>query len=232
MPLYFEPNVGQASRDVEYVVRARQYAASFDAQHFSLALHSTGHVIRTTFAGASASAKLIAEQHLAGRINYFRGSDPSNWHTDVPTFGQLRVSQLYPGVDIVYQSGRGGNVQYDLYVAPATAVEQVRLAFDGLSATPYVDASSGALALHVNGTYHVHHTAPVMYQEVDDSCVLIDGGFTVRGAIVGFWVGMHNDSLPLHVDPLVYSTYIGGAQSDWANVRNLRDVYFHRFTCL
>lgn len=151
LPLHFEPNVGQASRDVKYVIRARQYVASFDAQHFSLALRSLGHVIRTTFVGASESAQLIAAQPMAGQVNYFLGSDPAQWHSAVPTFAQLRVSDLYPGVDVVYRSGRDGNLRYDLHVTPGASLEQVQLAFDGLSAAPYVDSSSGALVLPMNG---------------------------------------------------------------------------------
>lgn len=220
IPLHFEANLGQAPYDVKYVVRASQYVASFDAQHFSLGISSLSHVIRTTFVGARERAGIVGVDQLPGHINYFLGSDPKHWHVNVPTFSQLRVSDLYAGVDVIYHTGSGRNLEYDLYFAPGASIHQVQFEFDGLSASPFVDLA-GVLVLPVNGTFLLH-SLPVIYQEPQDSCcVVIDGGFTLLGGNrVGFWIGSYDNSLPLIIDPLVYSTYLGGISNEIAYVWN------------
>jgi hypothetical protein len=221
IPLHFEPNVGQAPPDVKFVVRTHHYVASFDSQHFSLALRqvssnkqtSIACIVRTTFVGAHATT-IIGENELVGRINYFLGSDPLQWHTDVPTFAQLRVPDLYPGVDLVYGTASDRRLAYELHIAAEASIQQIGFAFDGLSSGAFVD-SVGSLVLPLAGGKCLYHSSPVMYQEHDDQCLTIEGGFQLRDANnVGFWIGNYNHSIPLIIDPLIYSTYLGGTAGD------------------
>ena len=73
-----------------------------------------------------------------GFANYYMGSDPSKWLTNVPTFGKVAYQNVYDGIDLVYY-GNQRQLEYDFVVAPGVDPGKVTLAFDGLS------AKSGAL---------------------------------------------------------------------------------------
>ena len=45
-----------------------------------------------------------ARSELKGKINYFIGSDPDLWQTNIPMFKEIVYPQVYPGVDLVLAS--------------------------------------------------------------------------------------------------------------------------------
>ena len=69
---------------------------------------------------------------VAGTSNYFIGNDPSQWHTDIPNYGQVEEQNVYPGVDLVYY-GNQQQLEYNFTVAPGADPGVIRLAFTGPS---------------------------------------------------------------------------------------------------
>ncbi|HEV2827982.1 MAG TPA: hypothetical protein VGW76_10305, partial [Pyrinomonadaceae bacterium] len=69
-------------------------------------------VLRMKVVGARPSAVTKGEDELAGKVNYFRGSDPAKWRTDVSTFARVRYTEVYPGIDLVYY-GNQRQLEYD-----------------------------------------------------------------------------------------------------------------------
>jgi hypothetical protein len=70
--------------------------------------------LRVNFGGAVGSG-LQGTQVLPGKVNYFIGSDPANWHTNVATFARVRSAELYPGIGVEYH-GLRGQFEYDFVV--------------------------------------------------------------------------------------------------------------------
>ncbi len=66
----------------------------------------TDHRLRTTdtlrmkLVGANQAAEVTALEELPGKSNYFIGSDPKKWRTDVPTYGKVKYAGVYPGIDL------------------------------------------------------------------------------------------------------------------------------------
>ncbi len=106
LPLTFEANVGQTSSQVQFVAHASNYTAYLTESGTVLALGGTGPqgVVDLQLVGANPSAPAQGQDLLATRTNYLIGSDPSQWHTDVPNFGQVVYHNVYAGVDMVYHS--------------------------------------------------------------------------------------------------------------------------------
>jgi hypothetical protein len=63
--------------------------------------------LRLTFVGSNPQVKIEASNRLTGSINYFTGSDPTQWHTDVPVWGTVLYRELYPGIDLELSSVAG-----------------------------------------------------------------------------------------------------------------------------
>lgn len=59
-------------------------------------------VLHLGLVGANAQAAPVGQDQLPGIVNYFYGSDPSGWLTNLPTYGEVAYPNVYPGIDLVY----------------------------------------------------------------------------------------------------------------------------------
>ena len=58
--------------------------------------------LRMKLLGANPKPKVEGVNDLPGRSNYFKGSDPKKWKTDVVNYAKVRYKQVYPGIDLIY----------------------------------------------------------------------------------------------------------------------------------
>jgi len=204
LPLYFEAQGrGGAAQFLAHSHDGQVLISAAGAQ-----INLNNATVRAQFLGANPRAKIRGDAELGGKINYFTGSDPAQWRTGIPTFCQVRIGNLYPGVDAVYY-GNQRQLEYDLNLAPGVSPQQVAIRFSGvdkLSVNP-----QGQLALFAGGS-EIDQAKPVIYQWVAGVRREIDGGYKIVDAqTVAFAVGRYDHRLPLVIDPILsYSTYFGG----------------------
>jgi hypothetical protein len=222
LPLSFEANQGQTAAPVNYLARGSGYALFLTPGAAALSLQKPaaanlgpgaapapeGDVLRMQLVGASATPQVVGLDQLPGTTNYFIGNDPSQWHTNVPSFARVAYQGLYPGVDLVYY-GNQRQLEYDFVVAPGASAAVIRLGLQGAEGMA-LDAR-GNLVLHTVGGDVVEH-APVLYQQSGGVRQAVSGRFVLEGdGQVGFAVGAYDASRPLIIDPVLsYSTYLGG----------------------
>ena len=73
-------------------------------------------VLRLKLVNANQNAAVAGANELPGKVNYFLGTDPKKWRTNVPTYAQVRYRDVYPGIDLVYYGNQGGQLEYDFVV--------------------------------------------------------------------------------------------------------------------
>lgn len=216
LPLHFEANHGQADGRVKLLSRGRDYGLFLTPDEVVMHLvprEGAGEPwqLRMRLEGADRGAQLVGEEALDAKVNYLRGSDPSAWRTGVPTFGRARYHEVYPGTDLVLY-GNGSSVQYDFVLQPGADPASIRWAMEGASRVA-LDAA-GDLVIGGPGG-EVRQAAPRLYQEAGGKRRPVEGRFSLLGEDrVGFEVGPYDPSLPLVIDPTIYSTYLGGSAED------------------
>jgi hypothetical protein len=100
VPAAFVPNLGQWEHPASFVARMAGATVFLEEAGFTVNLpecaeeSARGAAVRMRFEGARA-AEIVGEERLVGVHNYFLGSDPSRWRTDVPRFGAVRHRDLY-----------------------------------------------------------------------------------------------------------------------------------------
>ena len=52
--------------------------------------------------GANLQTEVTGLDELPGKSNYFIGNDPGKWRTNVPNYGKVKYSGVFPGIDLVY----------------------------------------------------------------------------------------------------------------------------------
>src|SRR6266852_5256169 len=164
--------------------------------------------------GGNATPRVMGEDPLPGKVNYFLGNDSSQWHSNISTFAKVEYQQVYPGIDLVYY-GSGQQLEYDFVVAPGADPSVIHLGFTGADDLA-VDAR-GDLVLHTAGQDIVQHK-PTVYQEVNGTrqeigsqFMLLDTPSSSRATRppplapfqVGFELAAYDASQPLVIDPVL-----------------------------
>ena len=214
LPLGFEPNRGQTDAQVQFMARTPQATvfltgpdAVIKTSDFTRDSHGQAQLagsasVRMHLASAKASPSAATEQPLTGTVNYLRGNDASQWQQQIPTFGGVRLAQVYPGIDLRYH-GRAGQLEYDFVVAPGADAAAVKLQFQGASAQ--IEAN-GNLLLPMGHGADLRFDKPVAYQVVDGWQVPVAARFELAAnRDVSFRVGAYDHTRELVIDPtLIY----------------------------
>jgi uncharacterized repeat protein (TIGR01451 family) len=243
LPISFEVNQWQTDRSVQFLARGVGYTLFLRPGEAVLSLHAphadTGKpggpfipgalrpssrqllaptpacTVRLQLIGSNTKAEATGVDPLPGKTNYFIGSDPAKWHTDVPTYAKVRYSNVYPGVDLIYYGNREGRLEHDFVVAPGADTNQI--SFDLRSNQAVAVESGGSLRLRtVAGDLSMMR--PVAYQTIDGHRTNVPADYVISGKNrIKFRLGSHDRSTPLVIDPvLAYTAVFGGSGGDAA----------------
>ncbi|MGO9261996.1 MAG: beta strand repeat-containing protein [Bryobacteraceae bacterium] len=169
-----------------------------------ITLQSDG-AVRIAFKGGKAQS-ITAAELLVTRSNYFIGNDPERWQTNVPNFGRVRYSALYPGIDAaIYGDGR--NLEYDFIVAAGADPTRIRLMIEGRDKVA-LDAEGN---LQLPGGLIMRR--PLVYQQTAQGRRTVAARYQLNRNEVRFQIGEYDPELALVIDPVLslsYSTLLGG----------------------
>ena len=220
LPLAFEANRGQTDARVKFFSRARDYTLFLTSSEALLALRQqaddrqpSNRVLRVKLSGANSSARIAGVDELPGKMNYFLGNNPAKWHSNVPTYAKVRYDGVYAGVDLVYY-GNQRQLEYDFIVKPEADAH--RIAFDIEGSSDILRDDIGDLIFRL-GDREIRWHKPLAYQEKDGVRQTIAASFVVSDKKrVSFQLADYDATRPLYIDPLIYSTYLGGSNVDEA----------------
>jgi len=239
LPLGFEANQGQTDPQVRFLSRGNGYslfltdtaatlaltkrdasaaergqAIGIEKKLASSAKSGKTDVVRMELVGTSHGLRVAGDDKLPGTANYFIGNDPAKWRQNVPTYGKVRYSGVYPGVDLVYY-GNQRQLEYDFVVAPNAEAKSIKLHFAGADKLE-LDSNGDLKVIAKNG--QVSFRKPVAYQEESGRRQPVEGRFTLLARnTVSFTLGSYDRSQSVVIDPtLAYSTYLGGSTGSGA----------------
>ncbi|MEZ5356055.1 MAG: SBBP repeat-containing protein [Bryobacteraceae bacterium] len=214
--LLFEPNVGQADPSQQFLTRASGSVVFLRDATASLDLRQPGGtsagVIRMSLGGAKTKPAPVAEDAAPGRVNYFYGSDPDRWLSDIPTFRRIRYRDVYPGIDIVYY-GNSGRLEHDFIVKPGADPYRIRMQFSG-DERRRID-TDGSIVLETGGR-EVRWQKPVVYQRNGRELVRVEAAYRpAENGSLRFEVGVYDPKRELVIDPVItFSSFLGRNNPD------------------
>src|SRR5260370_23281391 len=152
---------------------------------------------------------------LPSKSNFFIGSDPAQWRTDVPNYARVQYHDVYPGVDVIFY-GNQRQLEYDLLLSPGADPGKIRLKLEGVERIE--TEKNGDLSL-VTSVGHLLQRRPIVYQKVGEERRKIESRYKVRGNQVEFEVARYDAREPLVIDPIIvvgYGKFLGGSGLDQA----------------
>ncbi|MCP4314116.1 MAG: T9SS type A sorting domain-containing protein [Bacteroidetes bacterium] len=212
--LRFIANEGQAGTDAYYHVEGAGHTVLFHEDKIVLrrvdATNKMNQVV-LHFEGANASPYVEGLNKLRGVANFYTGSDPDNWQTNVSTYSSVMYKGLYPGIDMAY-IGDDGILESEFYLSPGADYHQIRLNYKGITSRKI--RGDGALVMQTALGELVERT-PVAYQEIEGTRREVKAQYKLLAdANVGFNLGKYDPDYPVVIDPeLVFQVTIEPSSS-------------------
>ncbi|UCE74006.1 MAG: SBBP repeat-containing protein [Methanomassiliicoccales archaeon] len=166
-----------------------------------------GVLVRITFENSNHVAPQ-GRGELSHRNNYFIGNDPDKWYPDVHNYREVVYENLYDGIDLVYRTSEKG-LKYDFIVDSGGNPETIRVVYEGIEELQ-IDGEDLVIGTAIGD---LRDSAPYSYQEsgIEVKCDFVLQGQFSYGFKCEGWDGLST----LVIDPLVYSTFLGGSGYDY-----------------
>lgn len=172
----------------------------------------SGHVYKVEFLKSNPNPDVEFKDEQFTKFNYFRGSDPTTWHGNVPAYSECTLNNIYPGVDIVFYN-HDLVLKYDLRLKPAADVNQIAFRYEGQEDIALVE---GRLLIKTSVNSIVEQ-APIAWQIVNGENIRVACEYTLHQNILGFhFPNGINPNFETVIDPvLIFSTYSGSTADNF-----------------
>ena len=122
------------------------------------------------------------------------------------SYGRVVYQGVYPGIDLAYY-GRQGALEYDLVVAPGANPSTIRMNISGADAL----SLDGQDLLSATPLGTLRAQAPTVYQDGPQGRESLAGSYTLLNSHeVGFTLGTYHASRTVVIDPIIWSSFLGG----------------------
>jgi Beta-propeller repeat/Secretion system C-terminal sorting domain len=191
----------------ETLKMARYKKEEFEKKNTSI----KGHVVKMQLVNINTSSVQQGNNKQEGYYNYFIGNDKSKWVSYVPLYGDVEQDDIYKSINVKYYFD-GNSIRYDYIVKPEADLSQLKLKFEGQESIRVNDAgelvSKTSLGEVTNGKLYSYQIDNGIKTEVSCKFVQnVDGTISLNAA-------GYDRNNNLIIDPLVYSTFIGGNNDD------------------
>jgi hypothetical protein len=215
-PLVFEPNRGQAQPEAAWTAHGPGYQLQLTdnaaLMTFRERASGTPRVLKMKLAGSGPWNHVEALEPTGGVSNYINRPKGAASITGVPHYGRLKISNVYPGIDLVFYND-AGNLEYDFMLQPGTDPKQIQVAFDGQRELRLDDRSGDLVVVAPDGS-ELRQIHPKVYQQAGDHRVEVAGGYRVLGGgRAAFTVAAYDPQRPLVIDPTLQLVQYLGAGS-------------------
>ncbi len=164
------------------------------------------HVVHLNFKNSTEIKRVSKKNPSSEYYNFFLGNDSSKWASNVQSYTEATLHDLYLGIDLhVLQEDE--QLKYEFIVSPQGNPTEIQLDIAG----------ADAITIDRTGRLHIHtpigeiiENKPFVYQEIDGKKKIISCEFKIQNDIVTFDVGKYDTSKTLIIDPvLIFATYSG-----------------------
>jgi len=169
-------------------------------------------ILKQEFIGAN-KVRPVGREKMGWCSNFFYGNDSSKWRTNVPNYQEIYYENIYDGIDLRYYTNEKG-LKYDFIVHPGGEPYDIRMKYKGTQKL-YIN-TSGDLEIKTQLRKMIDSEL-FIYQKTDIEKKTIEGKFIIMDSMIyGFEISSNYEkSKDLIIDPLIYSTFMGGIYHDY-----------------
>ncbi len=156
---------------------------------------------------------ITPEEELPTKVSFFVGDDPSKHKTNLPTYRYVSLGEVWSGIEVKLKATQK-TVEKLFYVKPGADPSKIVVEVDGAKGLKL--SKDGEIIIQT-GLGELKLSKPIAWQEKDGKKLPVDVSYKLIGKNrYSFEVAKADPSLPIVIDPILQSTYLGGSDLDWA----------------
>jgi muconolactone delta-isomerase len=173
---------------------------------------SKSWVISERWIGGKVQA-IKGEEELQTEVSYFVGNDPSKHRSNLSTYRYVSLGQVWSGVEVKLKATQK-TVEKLFYVKPGADPSKIVVQVDGAEG---LKLSKDGEIIIKTGLGELKLSKPIAWQEKDGKKLPVEVSYKLIGKNrYSFMVAKADPSLPIVIDPILQSTYLGGSDDDVA----------------
>ena len=174
---------------------------------------------------------ITPEEELPTKVSYFVGNAPSKHKTNLPTYGYVSLGEAWSGVEVKLKATQK-TVEKLFYVQPGADPSKIVVEVDGAESLKL--SKDGEIIIQTD-LGELKLSKPIAWQEKDGKKLPVEVSYKLIGKNrYSFEVAKADSNLPIVIDPILQSTYLGGYDRDWATALAIHpatgDVYVAGWT--
>jgi len=217
---YFFENEGQfGESQISFYGYMPGGSIGFGESKIFLKITDSEQVVTVYFVNAHA-VKPIALVQQESTVSYFIGNNGA--YSNIMKCEEIAYYDLWSGIDLFYKITNDG-IKYEFHVNVGANVQDIRTRYEGLDYQPTIKSDKLVLSI---GEHQIIDDGLRVFQE---NGLDIEAKFIAdERSTYGFDICNFDTTRKLIIDPLIYSTFIGGSGYDIANdmvLDNVGNVY-------
>jgi hypothetical protein len=173
---------------------------------------SKSWVISERWVGGKVQA-ITPEEELPTKVSYFVGNDPSKHKTNLPTYRYVSLGEVWSGIEVKLKATQK-TVEKLFYVKPGADPSKIVVEVNGAKGLKL--SKDGEIIIQT-GLGELKLSKPIAWQEKDGKKLPVEVSYKLIGKNrYSFVVAKADLNLPIVIDPILQSTYLGGVGSDLA----------------
>jgi hypothetical protein len=147
------------------------------------------------------------------KINYFKGNNPKQWISNIPTFHSISYGEIYPNIELQLKA-YSKNIEKLFFIKPHAQIEDIKIKVEGIKDLKINEKGQLVLSTSLG---EVLFTKPKGYYQ-DQTEQEIEVSYVVYNKDeYGFKIKNYDQNRTVVIDPLLASTYLGGSDIDQGN---------------
>jgi hypothetical protein len=151
------------------------------------------------------------EEELPTKVSYFIGNDPSKHRSNLPTYRYVSLGEVWSGIEVRLKATQK-TVEKLFYVKPGADHSKIVVEVGGAKGLKL--SKDGEIIIQT-GLGDLKLSKPIAWQEKDGKKLPVEVSYKLIGKNrYSFVVAKADPSLPVVIDPILASTFIGGSGGD------------------
>jgi len=153
------------------------------------------------------------EEELQTKVSYFIGNNSSKHRSNLSTYRYVSLGEVWSGIEVKLKATQK-TVEKLFYVQPDADPSKIQVQVDGAKGLKL--SKDGEIIIQT-GLGDLKLSKPVAWQEKDGKKLPVEVSYKLVGKNrYSFEVAKADPSLPIVIDPILQSTYLGGSNDDGA----------------
>lgn len=169
-----------------------------------------GHVVKAEHINHNTGIHTSPARVLEGYHNYFIGNKPEKWASYVNLYQEVTVKNIYDGIDQKWYFDEG-SLRYDYMVSPHADYKQIKITVQGAEKSEIKQND----LVFVTRFGEVRQCKLFVYQMIEGNKKAVEAKWIQKNGYFSFELGNYDPNQTLIIDPLLWSTYIGGMGDDF-----------------